>query len=127
MAEICVSSHHGSITELLQDAEFRDLSQRDGFLIELRLDAYQDLSVAHFDDAVEVLGARKLVVTYRHPMEGGKNPNVTDVERLRFLQHAATRGVCYVDIEARSLTPKFQKGSSKLILSYHSFGGVPDL
>jgi 3-dehydroquinate dehydratase / shikimate dehydrogenase len=126
MAEICVASHHGSIAKLLEDPEFLTLSKREGFLIELRLDSYSDLSVSNLDGAIAKLG-RNLIVTYRHPAEGGKNPNAIDSERIGYLQHAATRGVKYVDIESRSLSPKFQKGSSKLILSYHSFGGVPDL
>ena len=38
-------------------------------------------SLSHF--------APKVVATFRHPAEGGKNPNVADAERLRFLQQAA--------------------------------------
>ena len=126
MAEICVSSHHTSIVQLLEDAEFRGLANRPGFLIELRLDSYTDLSVANFDRALKVFGP-SVAVTYRHPLEGGRNPHVMDNERVGFLLHAARSGVRYVDIEARSLPRKFDQGSSKLILSFHSFAGVPDL
>jgi hypothetical protein len=56
MAEICVSSHHTSIAQMLEDAEFRGLANRPGFLIELRLDSYADLSVANFDGALKVFG-----------------------------------------------------------------------
>jgi len=126
MAEICVSSHHTSIHQLLEDAEFRGLANRPGFLIELRLDSYTDLSVVNFDRALQVFGP-SVAVTYRHPLEGGRNPHVTDNERLGFLLHAARNGARYVDIEARSLPRKFDKGSAKLILSYHSFAGVPEL
>ena len=126
MAEICVSSHHTSIAQMLEDAEFRGLANRPGFLIELRLDSYADLSVSNFERALKVFGPN-VAVTYRHPLEGGRNPHVTDNERLGFLLHAARNGVKYVDIEARSLPRKFDKGSSKLILSFHSFAGVPEL
>jgi 3-dehydroquinate dehydratase / shikimate dehydrogenase len=125
MAEICVCSHHTSIASLLEDVEFRSMANRDGFLVELRLDAYKDLSASNLDRALDVFGPQ-VIVTYRHHLEGGHNPNASDSERIGFLQHAASRKVKYVDLEARCLTPKFQKGNSKLILSYHSFGGVPD-
>ncbi|MGD0090503.1 MAG: shikimate dehydrogenase [Planctomycetota bacterium] len=126
MAEICVSSHHASIALLLEDAEFRELAHRPGFLIELRPDSYADLSVSNLDRAIKVFGP-EVAVAYRHPLEGGRNPHVQDKERIGFLLHAASRGVKYVDIELRSLPRKFDKCASKLIVSYHSFGGVPDL
>ncbi|MCY3024010.1 MAG: type I 3-dehydroquinate dehydratase, partial [Planctomycetota bacterium] len=126
MADICFSSHHQSIAQLLDDAEFREHANCPGFLIELRLDSYADLSVSNLDRALRAYGPN-VAVTYRHPLEGGRNPHVADHERIGFLQHAAGKGVKYVDLEARSLTPKFQKFSSKLILSYHSFAGVPTL
>lgn len=126
MAEICVSSHHASIAELLADQEFRGLANRPGFLIELRLDSYADLSVPNLDRALQVYGPN-VAVTYRHPLEGGREPHVSDHERLGFLVHAAHNGARYVDIEARSLTPKFDRGNAKVILSYHSFAGVPEL
>ncbi|HEY3322674.1 MAG TPA: shikimate dehydrogenase [Planctomycetota bacterium] len=126
MAEICVASHHGSLSDLLADPEFRELAGRDGFIIELRLDSYSDLSTVALDRALNVLG-HNVVVTYRHPAEGGRNPHATDAERLGYLQYAAHRGVRYVDIEARTTLAKFEKCNAKVILSYHSFGGVPDL
>lgn len=126
MAEICVASHHGSIAGLMEDPEFLGLANRPGFLIELRLDSYADLSVGSLDIALSRF-APNVAVTYRHPLEGGRNPHVSDHERIGFLLHAARVGVKYIDIEARSLTPKLQKHGAKLILSYHSFAGVPTL
>ncbi|HYF51625.1 MAG TPA: shikimate dehydrogenase [Planctomycetota bacterium] len=124
MAEICVSSHHGSIMELLNDPEFRALAGREGFLIELRLDSYRDLNAATFSMALDKLG-RNVVVTYRHPDEGGKRPGISDNDRLWYLQKAADRGVRYVDIEARTTRGYFKKGQSKLIISFHDFEKVP--
>jgi len=124
MADICVSSHHGSITELLNDAEFRALSGRSGFLVELRLDFYRDLNASSFSMALDKF-APNVIVTYRHPEEGGKRPGISDNDRLWFLQKAADRGVKYVDIEARTQRGYFKKGHSKLILSFHDFEKVP--
>ena len=124
MAEICVSSHHSSIADLLQDSEFRLLVHREGFLVELRLDGYGDLGIAELDQVLDIFSPN-VVVTYRHPQEGGKRPDVSDTVRLGFLQHAARRGAAYVDIEARTPRGQFQKHGSKLILSHHDFEGTP--
>ena len=125
MADICVSSHHSSIEELLRDVEFRALAGREGFLIELRLDQYADLGSTTLDQALKVYGPRA-VTTYRHPEEGGRNPGATDAERLGFLQRAAEQGSSYIDIEARTPREGFRKGAARLILSFHDFQGVPE-
>jgi 3-dehydroquinate dehydratase/shikimate dehydrogenase len=124
MSEICVASHHHSVAELLEDREFRTLAGRDGFLVELRLDHYKDLSEASLAQALAVF-APNTVATYRHPAEGGRRPGVEDAERLRFLQLAADHGVKYVDIEARTPRGGFDKKNAKLILSHHDFASVP--
>ncbi len=124
-SRICVASHHTSIAELLSDAEFRGFKGRDGFLVELRLDFYSDLSSATLSAALTAVGT-ECVVTCRHPDEGGKNPKLTDAERLAYLQQAADAGVRYVDIEARTRRGNFRKGRSQLILSFHDFNAVPD-
>ena len=123
-SRICVASHHASIAELLGDPEFRALVGRDGFLIELRLDFYADLSRDTLSAALAVYGT-ECVVTCRHPDEGGKNPRLSDAERLAFLQQAADFGVRYVDIEARTPRGSFRKGRAQLILSCHDFNAVP--
>jgi len=125
MADICVASHHSSIRELLRDSEFLSLAGRDGYLIELRLDFYSDLSIESLDLALKRFAPRT-VVTCRHPDEGGKNPALSNEERLSYLQHAADKGVMYVDIEARTPRKGFKKKKSKLIVSYHDFNGGAD-
>ena len=120
MSDICVASHHESIAALLRDSEFLALANRVGFLVELRLDFYFDLNPASFDRTLDAF-APNLVVTYRHPEEGGKSPGVSDQGRIEYLQRAAHRGVKYVDIENRTPCPGFQKGDSKVIVSYHDF------
>ena len=52
---ICVATHHASIGELLSDAEFLGLANREGFLVELRLDFFNDLTDASLDRALAVL------------------------------------------------------------------------
>ena len=123
--KICVATHHASIAELLADAEFRALAHRDGFLIELRLDFFDDLAPESLDRALDAF-APEVLVTFRHPLEGGKRPDASDTERLRFLQRAADRGVQYIDIEARTPRGDFNKRGAKLVLSYHDFEKVPD-
>ena len=125
MAEICVASHHNSISELLGDAEFRLLAPRAGFLIELRLDFYSDISAASLRVALEIF-APNCVVTFRHPDEGGRNPRVSDAERVAFLQQAADAGARYIDIEARTPRQTFKKGRAQVILSFHDFNAVPE-
>ena len=120
MSEICVASHHESIAQLLEDSEFRALANRDGFLIELRLDFYSDVSPENLDRALDVF-APNVVVTFRHADEGGKTPNLRDSIRISYLQQAANRGVKYVDIELRTTCTGFQKGTTKVIASYHDF------
>ena len=122
---ICVATHHASIKDLLNDAEFRSLANREGFLVELRLDFFNDLSDDTLGQALAVFAPNTLV-TFRHPLEGGKQPNATDAERLRYLQRAANHGVKYIDIEARTPREGFDKRDAKLILSYHDFEKTPD-
>ncbi|MEI6235022.1 MAG: shikimate dehydrogenase [Planctomycetota bacterium] len=123
---ICVATHHASIGELLSDAEFLGLANREGFLVELRLDFFNDLTDASLDRALAVFTPNALV-TYRHPSEGGKRPGVSDDERLRVLQRAADHGVKFIDIEARTSRDGFNKRGATLILSYHDFESSPDV
>lgn len=126
MNDICVATHQASIKELLDDAEFAGLANRAGFLVELRLDFFADLSIESFDLALNRFAPRA-VVTFRHPAEGGRRPGVSDAERLSYLQRAADRGVEYIDIEARTALGAFNKRAAKLILSHHDFHRAPSL
>ncbi|HYG76176.1 MAG TPA: shikimate dehydrogenase [Planctomycetota bacterium] len=125
MADICVASHHSSIAGLLADNEFAALANRAGFLVELRLDFYSDLSSEALDRALNRFSP-SCVVTCRHPDEGGKNPALTNEQRLQFLQQAANRGVMYVDIEARTPRSNFDKKTSTLVVSAHDFTAAPE-
>ena len=136
MADICVSSHHGSLDELLADDEFRELARRDGFLVELRLDQYAGLSLEAFRYAVQTLTPTRLVVTFRAPVEGGKNLHAEDAQRISYLSAAARLGVAYVDIELSTLyvnkllfnplvAARGKQSAPKFIFSYHDFVGMP--
>lgn len=138
MGQICVASHHKSLQELLEDQEFRALAQRDGYLIELRLDQYAGISLDTFSNACLELGLGKLVVTYRSSLEGGHNLNATREQRVAYLSAAARLGVAFVDIELSTLeenrllrNPLFasrgEKPAPHFIFSYHDFGGMPTL
>ena len=126
MSDICVASHHDSISALLADPEFCSLAERDGFLIELRLDYYVDLNFSSLDRALKVF-APNVVATYRHSAEGGKKSGVSDAERLSYLQHAADHGAKYIDIELRTPKGNFRKGQATLIASFHDFEQVPSI
>ena len=121
---ICVATHHDSITELLGDSEFLALANRDGFLIELRLDYFRDLNDASLERALNAF-APGVLATFRHPGEGGKNVKANDAGRLRMLQRAVDQGVKFVDIEAQTQRGKFNKRGARLILSHHDFHHAP--
>jgi len=53
-----------------------------------------------FHRALDVF-APHAVVTFGMCKKGGRRQDVTDAERLRYLQRAANHGVDYIDIEAR--------------------------
>src|SRR5205823_10931085 len=97
VSSICVASHHTSLADLLANTEFRALAQRENFLLELRLDYYTDLTLENLVAAIRALGSQ-LVVTFRHPAEGGKAPEATDEQRVKYLQAAADLNVAYIDI-----------------------------
>ena len=96
-------------------------------LFELRLDA----AVARIEEAKDAIGRLRapLIITARHPREGGFN-ELSSRERRgllqQFLPHAA-----YVDIElrsARSLAAVFEEvraRSIRTIISFHDFSGTP--
>lgn len=121
---ICVATHHGSIAALLGDSEFLGLANRDGFLIELRLDYFDDLDDASLERALNAF-APNVLATYRHAGEGGMNAKVGDAERLRVLQRAADHGVKFIDIEMQTPRGDFNKRGAKLILSHHNFKRAP--
>jgi len=126
MPDICVASHHKRIRDLLDDAEFRALANKPGFLIELRLDQYTDLGPGAEQDALNVF-APNCVVTCRHPDEGGGNTHYNDVERVNFLRRAADCGAKFVDVEGRTALTNFDKCGAKVIRSFHDFQRVPPL
>jgi 3-dehydroquinate dehydratase I len=96
-------------------------------LFELRLDA----AMARIEEAKDAIGRLRapLIITARHPREGGFN-ELSSRERRRLLQqflpHAA-----YVDIELRSarslaaVVEEVRARSIRTIISFHDFSGTP--
>jgi 3-dehydroquinate dehydratase-1 len=96
-------------------------------LFELRLDA----AVTRIEEAKDAIGRLRapLIITARHPREGGLN-ELSSRERRRLLQqflpHAA-----YVDIELRSarslaaVVEEVRARSIRTIISFHDFSGTP--
>ncbi|MCZ7645391.1 MAG: shikimate dehydrogenase [Planctomycetota bacterium] len=134
---ICVASHHESLAALREDPEFRELRERPGagYLIELRLDRYADLTAGAFERAAREFGPERLVVTYRSPEEGGARERVSDAERGGYLEQAAGLGAAFVDLELHACqrSPALLEGlkrargtgGTKLIVSSHDFEAVP--
>jgi 3-dehydroquinate dehydratase-1 len=97
-------------------------------LFELRLDAL----FARREEITATIGKLRapLIITARHPREGGSNHLAARQRRallLRFLPHAA-----YVDIELRSadafaeiMDEAHAKGTRRII-SFHDFNGTPN-
>jgi len=95
-------------------------------IIELRLDFLKEKP-----DLERLLSERTSIpkiVTYRSALEGGKNSNTTEDERLDVFQKAINLGADYVDIEFTSgLYKQIKKISTSLIVSYHDFNMTPDI
>jgi len=96
-------------------------------LFELRLDALS----ARSEEVKAVVGNLRapLIITARHPLEGGSNQLSAQKRRallLRFLPHAA-----YVDIELRSaetlavILEEARTKSIRTIVSFHHLKGTP--
>jgi 3-dehydroquinate dehydratase / shikimate dehydrogenase len=108
--------------ETLADLRHQRDAAVDADLVELRLDALDDIDV---DGALA--GRRTpVVVTCRAPWEGGRFRG-SEEERHRILSRALTLGAEYVDIEWKAgftdlLGPQT---APRVVLSYHDFDGVP--
>ena len=113
-----------SVADLCRAAGLRKLPD----LFEIRLDALRD--AAETPRAFAELGA-PLILTARHPQEGGHNSLPTPSRRALLLRHL--RGVRYVDVELRSvgaMVPVLDEAArlgSKLIVSVHDFRRTPSL
>ena len=98
-------------------------------LFELRLDAF-GTALGDLGSHIEKLGA-EIIITARHPDEGGANALSADQRRallLSFLPHAA-----WVDIELRSVSAlpgilqAARKQGAGIILSFHDFQDIPSV
>lgn len=98
-------------------------------VLELRVDGFAS-TPARLDALAAAGSPRPLIVTVRHPAEGGLDPALNDAPRRtlyeRFLPVAS-----WVDIEVRSLralavvAAQAREHGIKLIASFHDFGGTP--
>lgn len=135
MTRICVVSHHRSFAEACASRELQGLCRDDRFLVELRLDAYADLSPTRLSEALQHFGPKRCVVTFRSGTEGGKKPHVDDAQRFTYLRQALAAGAAYVDVEWQTVTrdttllPALlpaKTAESQLIVSFHDFDGTSD-
>jgi 3-dehydroquinate dehydratase/shikimate dehydrogenase len=91
-------------------------------LVELRLDGVRDVDVAR------ALAGRRtpVIVTCRPVWEGGRF-DAAEETRLGLLSQAFAGGAEFVDVEWRADRSRLPVGhESRLVLSHHDFGGVPD-
>ncbi|UCD11527.1 MAG: shikimate dehydrogenase [Nitrospinaceae bacterium] len=95
-------------------------------LVELRLDLIDRPGLA----ALLKAATRPAIVTHRTKLEGGQFSG-SEAERVRALRQAIDLGAPYIDIEASTAREHLQpilenKGSTKVILSYHDFSKTLD-
>ena len=97
-------------------------------LLELRVDGFTS-DPARLD-ALAAGASRPLIVTVRHPAEGGLDPAL-DTGARRRLYERFLPAASWVDIEVRSLralaaiTEQAHERGRKLIASFHDFHGTP--
>jgi 3-dehydroquinate dehydratase/shikimate dehydrogenase len=119
---ICVIIGRGRHKSMLD--EWKEAAAAGAKLVELRLDCLR-----RDPDLKRILAERPtpVVVTVRRGTDGGLWRGNEDA-RLRLLREAIVMGVDYVDLEmdaAKAIhRPKF--GSTKRIISYHNFKGLPE-
>jgi len=90
-------------------------------IIELRLDYMSNPNLERLVEASTI----PVIVTNRHPDEGGKNKIITEKERINYLQRACHLGVKYVDMELGHFHDLDRKATTRLIVSYHNFDETP--
>lgn len=124
---ICVSVWAKDTAQALEEME---LGSPLADLLELRLDAMEkpdlELLLAHKKTPV--------IVTVRPPSEGGSFGG-TEKERLELLLGSIALGADFVDVELRAPRPFLrriieevrQRGTTKLILSWHNWSYTPPL
>ena len=114
----------------------RDLPPGEGApdLLELRVDAVAGDPAGL--DALEALaagGVRPLIVTVRHPAEGGLDPALGFETRHRLYERFLPPAGGWVDIELRSLraladvATRARERGCRVIASFHDFEGTPGL
>ncbi len=114
-AVVRAESHERAVADL---AEARRLGAD---LAELRLDYLREPI-----DLPRLLEGRPLpvLVTLRPVWEGGHFSG-SEEERAAILERACRLGADYVDVEFRRFRA-FERGATRLVLSYHDFEGVPE-
>lgn len=132
---ICVVCWHTSLEAVLGDSQIAKLwaAQPDA-LLELRLDAYCDLTPERLVQALTRLGPRRCVLTFRVPQQGGlARTDSADNVRAACLQSALRLGVFAVDLEIESLhrhavlRALWKQGPALRVASHHSLDSVPSL
>ena len=95
-------------------------------IMELRLDTLAESP--NLEKLLSTCKGTPKIVTHRSRDEGGKNPYVTEDERLDIFRKAINLGAKYVDIEfASGLYKKIKGGvSTELIVSTHNSDETPE-
>lgn len=98
-------------------------------VLELRVDGFAPTPARL--DALAAKTTRPLIVTVRHPAEGGLDPALAAAGTRRTLYERFLPVASWVDIEVRSLRPlgavaaQARARGVRLIASFHDFGGTP--
>ena len=130
MTQICIASQHPSLAAACASPELRRLVREPGFLIELRLDTYADLTPTALAEALQLFGPQACVVTFRSANEGGQPHPAAIPQRFAYLQQARAAGAAFVDVELAMLQAHpttwralqaVPTDTSQLIVSHHDF------
>ncbi len=116
---LCVTVSAPTTRELIAG---RRTAEQQADMVELRLDGVKDVDVRAALDG----RARPVIVTLRHPSEGGRFVGAEE-DRMRLLEEALAAGAEFVDIEWRTGSGALVRSHpDRIVLSLHDFAGVPD-
>ncbi len=126
--KICVSVLGRTIESL--EAKVWQARRYNSDLIELRLDFVRNLNTIKLVALGKILKGNE-VLTVRSDREGGKNPTLSELERIELISHAISKlEPTYVDVEIQTLRKhpdliqEINSSNTKLIASYHDLKGT---
>lgn len=124
MSKVCLSLSGSNVQDLIATFE-----QNKAYLdiVEIRADSIESSQPEHLSPLIEILKKEFIpfIWTVRWKEEQGSF-ELSEVERLKWIQFGDQEGAHFIDIEAFSeISKTFHPKNAKLILSYHDFETTP--